>query len=291
MNYTHRPTATLQNARDRRAGTTLFVVHTTGSTSVIKGFPGKPGMEAGRNPNFVLADHYDDQGADGPHELITWEGAEWKSPDGRMTNLGLGGAPDSWQIADPADAAPHAGIGGQALQLYAAGLKTWTRWLYEDHDKDGDKELIEYGSPRDRYKCWTQAWPGLQSPLDLLPAGVKNPNECSYAWELVQPVARTAKGWRTLPFTARQVDVLAWRGATKMREFRVPYDPGTIRQIWVGHGDLHPLARYASYGEWDPCGRGDGYPGAGGLLFDWEAFFARLDHWARHFQLLAQAPQ
>lgn len=272
MSYIFVEHPNVRDLRDRRSGTTLFVIHTCGSTAVIKGFPREalPGLEAGHDPNLVLAAHYARPETDGPNELIAWEEVYGAFP---AIVGGLAGW-DACAISKPEDAAPHAGIGARALSLYSAGLPTWTRWLYEDRDKDGSKELIEYSATRARYEHWMARWPNLQSPLDLLPGGVRNPNECSYGWEIVQPVARVGNGWKTLPFTDRQHDVAAWRVAQVMLDVGFPFEKR--RAAVVGHEDLNPLARFAPYGGWDP-----------GAICEpkwrrwrWDYFHERLDYWA-----------
>ena len=263
--FLHENWKQLHDWHDRRSGTTLFCIHTTGSTIV------QQAIEAHRDPNLAVPEHYDDPHADGPNEVLCWDlYAEhpWASP--------ARPAPDSWQIAQPMDAAPAQGTGARTIQLYKAGLPTWTRYLWEDQDGDKQKELVEYPTARDRYKYWSERHPTLASPLDLLPSGVTNPNDVTYSFELVQPIARRGAGWTTVPFTPRQHDVAGWRVAERMLYFNVPYSRQTAPRIVLGHGDFNPIARYAGYGEWDP--------GAACAPqwkhWDWALFFERLDYWA-----------
>jgi len=257
MSYLQKRWTTVRDGRDRRAHTPLLVFHTTGSGKVVEG------LDKGRDPNLFLPDYYDEPGADGPHECITYEGFAALVPGADHADA------DAWVIREEEDFAPHAGIGMSAIELYRKGFDVWSKYTWDAKNKT----LVPHSTTLERYQTWRKRFPNLQSPLDLLPKGVVNPNECSYSWEMIQPVAKKpGGGWKTVGFTPRMHDVAAWRAMERVSHYHLPRDLEALHLQIVGHEDLHPIVRTDDWGPWDP--------GAGPRkLWDWDLFFARLAYW------------
>lgn len=257
MSYEVRDWEKVHDWRDRRFATTMLTFHTNGSAIVCEA------LDKGRDPNLYVPDHYDEPGADGPHELITWDNEAVMA----ILKRPVPPTPDSWRLARPEDACPHAGIGPEGLRVYREGLAEWTHW-----EKLPGKELVRYQDRLSRYDAWIAKWPDRSSPLSLLPANCDNPNDCSYSFEMVQPVERKpGGGYRTLPFTRRMHDVAAFRAAHLLPQLGIPRESRV--DACVGHEDLHPICRFDASGGWDPGGLGKR------KLWDWALFHARLDYW------------
>lgn len=255
MTYTFAEWHTVADGRDRRGGTTIFLLHTTGSGIVTKA------LDAKKNPNLAIPDYYDTPGANGPHEVITCDLFE-ADPKGMLI-------PDAWRVRAEPDFAPHAGIGPEAWDLYRKGFATWARYSWDS----ANKVLIPHAAPLERYNEWRARFPDLESPIDLLPPGCKNPNEVSLAWEMAQPVVKkVGGGWRTVAFTPRMHDVAAWRLADRAAHYAFPRDLNALRRKMIGHEDIHPIVRYDASGGWDV---GAGKRG----LWDWDLFFGRLAYY------------
>ncbi len=224
-----------------------FVIHATGSGIVTRA------LDRNQNPNLAVCDYYDEPDANAPHAVVSWldgEPLRWVIPaDGENV--------DVWVISPDEYRAWHAGISKKWIRRYGedGGWRCWIK------TRDGIEEMPE---PDDRYNSWGKRWPNANGPLELVPGN--DPNQVCLGVEVVVPVAKTARGgWRRLPFSERQHDATAWWVAQKIAEHEMSHEDR--ESFCLGHGDLHPVARYAAWGEWDP-----GAP----RYWNWTRFHERL---------------
>lgn len=226
-------------------------LHATGASIVVRA------LEKGRDPNAYAADYYDTPGHAFPHDLVTL-----KSED--LPGLQVGGTiyvcPDVVSIA-PWWVRSHAqGLGAAAVQIYQHD--DWDAYV-----RNREEGYLDAGEALDRYRWWRERWPQLWTPLHLFPGN--DPNRALLSMEMVVPVEPKKRGgYRRLPFTPRQHDVAAWRAAQMVREFSWPVTE-LLRRI-VGHEDVHPIARTARSGPWDP---------GAGRFWDWVRFFDCLGNY------------
>lgn len=256
-----------RDVRDRKRDLAGFGLHSTGSTIVTRA------LDAGRDPNFYAAEHYDRPGKHGfPHDLVTWKPNGLVGPSRNAVFVGQN-VPDVIQIADSDyDAVYHGNFGKDGKRVYDLKFQEWLEYVVRETD-EGKKyvrkalhDVIAAGGqpheakPLPRYDWWSHRWPNFSSPMELYPG--RNPNEVLLGIEMVVPVEWTGKRWVRLAHTKRQHRVAAWFCALKAAEHKVVVAQyGT--QV-LGHEDWHPIARTAKRGPWDP---------GHGRYWDWGMFW------------------
>lgn len=246
-----------RDVRDRKRNLAGFGLHSTGSTIVTRA------LDAGRDPNFFAAEHYDRPGRHGfPHDLVTWKPNGLVGPNAVFVGKNI---PDVIQIADSDDdAVYHGNFGAQGKRAYDVAGSGWKSFkiievddqkIYSADFDEQDERIL-----RLRYEWWSHRWPNFSSPMELYPG--RNPNEVLLGIEMVVPVEWTGKRWVRLAHTKRQHRVAAWFCALKAAEHKVVVAQyGT--QV-LGHEDWHPIARTAKRGPWDP---------GHGRYWDWGMFW------------------
>jgi len=151
----------------------FVVVHTTGAGIVQKAFD--KGIKDCREVARYACRYYARSGNGvSTHFLIDWDGYVWQ-----ILPLGVQG----W----------HAGWKTNVRQLYAG--TDWQRW---SHPLGGS---LAAQPPAGGYAAWKEAFPGLDSPAQLLPEGAPSPNTGSISVDLL---AVPAGG----PWTEAQKDTL-----------------------------------------------------------------------------------
>lgn len=260
---------TPRDVRDRKKDLYGMIVHGTGSTVVERA------MKQGHNPNHEAAEHYDKPKANFPNFLICWE-AQNETETGWTQMLEYGtdiSVADGEDMDDAdvygisrtdADQAWTSATGEVWNHIYRRGFAEWSRYIRGD-----DKQPVDTGEVLDRYAWWNEQWAHLgTNPADLIPG--RNDNANTMSCEIVvpiQPVERRKRrrpGWKRIPFTARQLDVMAWLWAGKFWVYGLPMDE--VERRIVGHSDVNPIGR----SKYDP-GRGK--------WFDWAVFFERFRYW------------
>lgn len=245
-----------RNVRDRKRDLAGFGLHSTGSTIVTRA------LDAGREPNFYAAEHYDRPGKHGfPHDLVTWKPNGLVGPSRNAVFVGQN-VPDVIQIADSDyDAVYHGNFGAQGKRTYDLSDSQWMRYVIEEvDDKKKYVPRTAQGHKLVRYEWWGHRWPNFSSPMELYPG--RNPNQVLLGIEMVVPVEWTGKRWVRLAHTERQHRVAAWFCYMKAHEHQVVIHIGGTQVL--GHEDWHPIARTAKRGPWDP---------GHGRYWDWRMFW------------------
>lgn len=167
----------------------------------------------------------------GPHYLISYDGT-------------------IYQFVDETECAYHAGYGGEGdddqTKLYAQGKNTWLKRINADPWR--------LDKPFSGYTTWTNRWPSLESPLDLVTG--YHPNDTSIGVELQEP-----KHHQPDKFYDAQYEALIGLLRDSAGRNGLILD----REHLLGHYDVNPIARSNSRGDRDP-----------GENFRWDRLLAGL---------------
>ena len=219
-----------------------IIIHGTGSGGVVRG------LDNGIDPNDAICEYYDNPDSHAPHAVCTWKEAEG------INDIELLSDADIYVISPDEYRTWHAGLAKKWKRIYG-GDRNWRCWVKVK------RVVEEMDEPDDRYDSWDARWPQADSPLDIIPKG--DPNQLYLGIEIVVPVELKRKGgYRRVPYTRRQHDVVAWWFVQNMYEHGWPQDE--VKERSLGHGDEHPIARYAGWGEYDP-----GSP----RYWDWDLYY------------------
>jgi hypothetical protein len=208
------------------------IVHTTGGGIVAKA------LKKGKDPLAYAAEYYARKNSYGSHYLVA-PFAEETYSEGDDSVVGT--VPE--QLV-----AYHSGLGRTSgrVKCYKKGRAVWPRHRIASRKVDGKtkKYMKDFGKVLPDYQDWLDRWPGLDSPLDLIPK----------PW----PGAGIING------QFHGVDLLAPEPGAKHTELQVRWVAAIIKDLadrhgWeihqstvLRHADVDPFSRSTKRGGWDP---------------------------------------